>query len=491
MLEARSENLPDRFACLAAERTSDAVAITDSDGIVVWANPAFFRLTGIDPVQLVSGKIELLRGGPDTDASHLAEISRAFAEQEATRVEIFAYSAQKRGYWAQISLDPIFGTDGEPSHFVAIKREVTERRSQEDNKNRVVAEDDTQQFERKLLAQTSEWLYSAKSMDELLSVTKRAIAVMMPEVTGYMMTYAEDRETLELAVGWGDEAHPRQMTADDCWALRRGRAYQYGRGMIEVACAHVDDDTAPYFCFPLVADGETIGLLHLSFPAIPVGDAAAGAYDEMLDRRWEIASLCAEQISLAIANVRLRMELHDQSVRDQLTGLWNRRWFLDAARKELARCQTAGQPFGLISLDVDHFKRFNDQYGHDAGDAVLRTVGKLLLRYFAIPYSPCRLGGEEFVVICPNMDADACYEAAEMFRDAMQQATLRHAGRDLPPITTSQGVAVSDVDHPLDLLDQLKLSDNALYAAKTEGRNRTVLHRTEAEPMIWDDVATG
>ena len=124
-------------------------------------------------------------------------------------------------------------------------------------------------------------------------------------------------------------------------------------------------------------------------------------YEAFFIQRWELALLCAEQISLAVANVRLRQELEDQSVRDPLTDLWNRRWLLEAAHKEVMRYRSDGVPLSIISLDVDHFKKFNDHHGHDAGDLVLRAIGAQMKEIFTDDCAPCRIGAKNLSYCVP------------------------------------------------------------------------------------------
>lgn len=203
--------------------------------------------------------------------------------------------------------------------------------------------------------------------------------------------------------------------------------------------------------------------------------------EEVLRNRWDISLICAEQISLAIANVRLRQELQERSVRDPLTGLWNRRWFMERAAREFSLAAHEGRSLALISLDVDHFKSFNDRFGHEAGDLVLREVGQVLLANSDATILPCRTGGEEFVLICLDLDGQACLGRAEALREAIAALSLASGGRSLPQITISGGLALFGRDG-LHLAEVLAASDRALYRAKAEGRNRIVNGDSAAAP---------
>jgi diguanylate cyclase (GGDEF)-like protein len=186
----------------------------------------------------------------------------------------------------------------------------------------------------------------------------------------------------------------------------------------------------------------------------------------------KLASFCAEQISLAIANVQLREQLTDQSTRDGLTSLFNRRYFIECIRRELNKC-SAENPASVISFDVDHFKKFNDNYGHDAGDTVLRTMSQALLEQFRSSDIPCRYGGEEFVIFLPGASADVARLRAEELRCVIENTKVRYSGEELA-VTISSGIATFPANGN-NVQTLIKSADKALYAAKEGGRN-TVRH---------------
>ena len=454
------------YAKLAVDHATDSIVITDTDGRFEWVNNAFREMTGFTIEEVKGKKPGALLQGPDTDPGTVQKIRDALARRSPIRTEIYNYTKSGEGYWIELSITPIFDDHGRHTHFMAVERDITRRRDLEAEASDMRTAEELRRTERKLLNDTSEWLYSAKSLDELLAVVRRATEVLMPETTGHLYIYANSRDTLDRAVSWGgEETGYQHFTPDECWALRRGRPYFYGQSTLEFCCGHVDNEDAHYFCLPIVAHGDTIGLLHVLLDSgNPIG---AG---RLLTQRWDMSVALAEQISLAIANVRLREELREQSVRDALTGLWNRRWFLEKANQTLSRALRTGADFALLSLDVDHFKSVNDHYGHDAGDLVLREVGSLMFEVFCGDMSPCRVGGEEFVVICDGMPRTDVLYVAEQFRAALRDVKLASAGATLPPVTVSQGLAMAG-EGLSSALDVLKAADNALYAAKAAGRD--------------------
>ncbi|MEO1679778.1 MAG: diguanylate cyclase [Pseudomonadota bacterium] len=289
---------------------------------------------------------------------------------------------------------------------------------------------------------------------------------------------AVERDVLERTVHWGDITLPRHVAAESCWALRRGRAYFYGSQAIQLPCSHSEPEgpegKTPFLCLPIIAHGETIGLMHLVCGALAMPSSSIPVTDgEFLSQRWATAQTCAEQISLAIANVQLRHELEDRSVRDQLTGPWNRRRFLQVGAQEVRNGEEAGQPFSLVVLDIDFFKRIADIYGHDGGDLVLRDVAAGLLRHANEGALPCRLGGEEFVVVLPGADTGKALVIAEDIRAEIAAVEVRLGETILPSVTASAGVATFPA-HGTTIGSLLRVADLALYAAKESGRDRTV-----------------
>jgi diguanylate cyclase (GGDEF)-like protein/PAS domain S-box-containing protein len=465
------------YARLIAEHGTDAIVITGVDGLIQWANPAFTRMTGYTLEEVLGVTPGRLLQGKETDPDTVIAIRQALRDRRPVRCEILNYTKSKTPYWIELNISPVFDESGTHTHFMSVERDVTERKRLEAETKQALELEHHRRRERRLLFETSEWLFAAKSTDELLEVVATCMARMVPEAQGQLFLYSNSRDVLDLVCQWGGETHQEHMEADDCWALRKGRAYAYGVNQIDFTCSHVEPKGVrqehPYLCLPIIAHGDTIGLLHLNFPTLALDDDAIEATRAWIDNRRELSLICAEQISLAVANVHLRNELHDQSVRDQLTGLWNRRWFNDAAHKELARARRRGRPLALISIDVDHFKRFNDHNGHDAGDTVLREVGAAMSRRFTEGVAPVRMGGEEFLVLAPDTDLDAARRMAEGLREDIAGLEIRYAGAKLPPVTISAGIAVCPGDAETQQ-ELLRVADLALYAAKKGGRDQVV-----------------
>jgi diguanylate cyclase (GGDEF)-like protein len=322
--------------------------------------------------------------------------------------------------------------------------------------------------EAQLLAELNDWLQSCKSLDEVSEMVAGFLGKMLPGCSGALYIYANSRDVLDNAIAWNGNGSVATMQPDQCWGLRRGRTYTHGEHAIDFHCRHLGERRPEHYaCIPILAHGDTVGLLHLEFPT---GDGLTATSEAIVEQR-RLAISCAERISLAIANVRLGEQLKDQSIRDPLTDLFNRRYMLETCRREFARAERERASVSILSIDIDHFKQFNDNFGHDAGDTVLRAVAACLKRHFRVEDVPCRFGGEEFVVLLPGAGTAVAAERAEALRAAIQGLSVRYLDDHLPRITISVGVAAFPVQGSTPQA-VLRAADQALYEAKAEGRNR-------------------
>ena len=386
----------------------------------------------------------------------------------------------------------IVSTNARPSRgggYVVTFTDVTEARNvaaklakaiekAADSENRahdILQNERSRQQEAQMLSRLDEWLQSCKTLEELFEIVRTFMEKLLPQTRGELMVYSNSRDVLEGACHWAQPAPLAQMAPDGCWALRRGRSYQFEPEALCFMCDHVRSQghqgDAPYICVPIIAHGDTVGLLHIQFEkgraAHEIGDPQA------------FAVRCGEHISMAIANVKLRDELHAQSIKDPLTGLYNRRFFMDAMRRVIARATATKRGFGLISFDGDKFKLFNDNHGHDAGDAVLQAISEKVLDVIPSEAVACRMGGEEFAVIVPDHAAKATLTLANNLREAIASTQVRHIDGTLPRMTISAGVSTYPV-HGATPKTLLKSADEALYAAKAKGRNCVVAAKNKA-----------
>lgn len=334
----------------------------------------------------------------------------------------------------------------------------------------ILQDERSRRAEARALSDLDEWLQSCKSLDELFMIVKKFLAGVIPDSTGELYLYSNSRDVLDGVCEWGKTSGINDhITADECWALRRGRAYQYNPNTLCFPCDHLHDENAErpsdYICVPVIAHGDTVGMLHVQF---------SSKYSSTdIKTMGKFASRSAEHISMAIANVKLRDELHDQSIRDPLTSLYNRRYFMDGMRRETSLADRGGKGYGLISLDADKFKTFNDNHGHEAGDEVLRALAEQMLASMPKDAICARVGGEEFAILLPKTDIVDCEKQANLLREAVGALEVRTSFGVLPRVTISAGV-VAYMGNNMPPSALMKLCDEALYAAKAAGRNCVV-----------------
>ncbi len=481
-----SWNLPGEAA--QPERGSIATDIMNmmEQGILVWSADGFCELHNSRIYQVLE-----LRGGDlsiGTKCSDFRDRSLARGEFDiASRVETDALIQAHRPYSFDRLLPsgrvvltsgrPMRGggyvvtyTDVSDARKAALELDAARLQAQEAEVRAcdVLVQERSRQAEAKLLSQLDEWLQSCKSLNELFLIVARFMARLLVGSKGELYIYSNSRDALEGKCNWNTIDLHTTIAADSCWALRRGRSYKYQTDGLCFSCEHVEHHqhrvaVEEYICVPIVAHGDTVGLLHIRFDHL--GEGSARIAD-----KGNFAIRCGEHISMAIANVKLRDELRDQSIRDPLTGLYNRRFFMDAIRREISISERRGATFGVISFDADKFKLFNDNHGHDAGDMVLRAIGDKLAEVFAAGEISCRFGGEEFTVLVPAADLAATTALAERLRDAIATMPVRYMDGFLPRVTISIGVSAYP-GSGLQPQELLRRADDALYRAKEAGRN--------------------
>ncbi len=317
-----------------------------------------------------------------------------------------------------------------------------------------------------MLAKMGELLQSCVSREEVIAAALGFAPKIFPAVPGALALLDASRSVAEVTGAWSSCQLPAMVFEPlSCWALRTGHPHLVVAGDSTARCEHAAGVKNTYLCTPVLAQGETLGIVHFqATDDVPELDASEISFKTTF----------AGQIGLSIANIRLREALRTQSVRDALTGLYNRRYLEEMLAREVRRAARAGQSLGILMIDLDHFKSFNDTYGHDAGDVVLRETGASLTKSIRAEDFVCRFGGEEFVVILPTADLAASSTRAERLRMQMKELTVLHLGRSMGMLTISVGVAVFP-EHGASPKELMAAADAALYQAKRNGRDQIAI----------------
>jgi diguanylate cyclase (GGDEF)-like protein/PAS domain S-box-containing protein len=354
---------------------------------------------------------------------------------------------------------------------VALQAEITERSSAESALQQAneklagwVNELEQRNREIALLGKMSDVLQACLTVEEAYSAIATLVQPLFPQTSGGIFLISGSKKLVEAAATWGSAPLPSLdvFTPDECWALRRGRVHGVEETHSGLLCKHLHQELLPTesLCVPMMAQGEAMGVLYL-------GTQESG---RLTETKQQLAVTVTEHIALSLANLKLRETLKNQSIRDPLTCLFNRRYMEESLERELIRCQRKQQPLSIIMLDVDHFKRFNDTFGHEAGDAVLQKLGQFLQSHIRGSDIACRYGGEELTLILPEASLEVTKKRAEQIREGIKHLSVQHHGQALGAITLSLGVA-SFPEHGLSGEAVIRAADAALYRAKKEGRD--------------------
>lgn len=318
-----------------------------------------------------------------------------------------------------------------------------------------------------LLSEMKNLLQACETIDESPPIISSYMEQIFSNEHGALYLFNPSRNNLELISKWGafpEEPEVQAIIPDECWALKKGAPHtsEHWEGL---RCPHIPKSfVRGNRCIPLSAKGLTLGLLCF-LTSLEMNNADTTAENQ------NFAIDLASQLSLSLANLQLRENLKQQSIRDSLTGLFNRRYLEETLERELLRAQRKEYPIGVMMIDIDHFKDFNDIHGHSAGDTILAQVGKFLKQSLRSSDIACRYGGEEFTLILPEANLEQTAARAEKIRLAVKSLTYPQGTKPLPGITFSIGVALFP-DHGENSSAILASADRALYRAKKEGRDR-------------------
>jgi diguanylate cyclase (GGDEF)-like protein len=318
------------------------------------------------------------------------------------------------------------------------------------------------------LSQMTSLLHACFTLEEASSIIAHFARQLFPDHAGALYVYRSSRNLLEVNSAWGnDQGDEPIFGPQQCWALRQGQIYTVSQPEDSILCGHVHQ-ARPYMCLPMMAHGEVLALLHIS------PSQEAGNKQGRLDPHEGLLRVFTERIALALSNLKLRESLRQQSIRDPLTGLFNRRFLEETLSIEIERARRSKGPFSVLMLDLDHFKRFNDTHGHEAGDAVLQALGSFLRQHVRSGDVACRYGGEEFTLILPGTSMEAAQQRAEELCKGIRVLNMDFKNEILGPLTLSIGIA-SFPNHGESSDLVLQAADMALYQAKNEGRDRVVV----------------
>lgn len=474
-------------------QASVGVALLDAQGRWLQVNRPLCQLTGYSEDELLQLDFQSITHPDDLDKD--LEQARKVIAGESSGYQMEKRYLRKDGslIWVMLHVGRIDATAESPVYFVSVVEDISERKAAEVRMQalssslerqigertrqlrKAITDSEQRNVELAQVAEITGLLAGARDVEEALRIVGRSFRTLFPLAEAALYLGTDSPERLHLQDFWGQGRRPEStLLADHCWGLRRGKEHRVDDASDPLRCPHCGDagDGRAHSCLPLMALGDRLGLLSLSW-RMDVGWAP----DPVLLRSL------AEQIGLAIGNVRLREELRRQAQHDPLTGLLNRRQLDEHLRQRTAEHARTGRGYSLLLLDLDFFKSINDRFGHEAGDRVLQEAAALFRRCARTEEAVFRLGGEEFVMVLATDDPGEAQRGAERIRAEMQALRVSRRGQILPAVTVSIGIACFPSD-ATEATALLHAADEALYAAKRGGRNRSQRHDLMKAPVL-------
>lgn len=326
-----------------------------------------------------------------------------------------------------------------------------------------------------VLEQLIDALQACYSRQEAYTAIKPLVQQLFPDEVGAIFVMNSSKNLLEAIANWGPEPLTSDLifTPHECFALRRGQVHAVEDTHCGLTCQHIRSHSLPVetFCVPMVAHGETLGVLY-------VGSLNRGK----IAQTKQLATRVAKHISLALANLKLREIINNQSFRDPLTNLYNRYYLEENLEREIQRSECHPQSLGIILLAIDRFKDLNETFGYAAGELVLREMGEFLPSRIRASDIACRYGGEEFLLLLPEASLTVIRQRAEQLQTSVKNLSIRYQSQTLNSITISCGVAsfskqsLKDKEHSITGKVMIQTVREALERAREQGGDRIVVH---------------
>jgi len=453
------------------------IAVLNREGGVDLANSAFEKLFQYDRHELASIDVASM-GIPDDEATDSAQlIPQIFAGNALHRT---VRQRRKDGKIIDLALHGVpLLLNNEVRGAYLIYEDISEQicaneaqRQHAESLDQLVRELELRTKQMTDLNEMGSLLQCSGTVPEACAVVGNGVQKLFPEaLSGALYLFRSSRDLIEAAVRWGkrDVLAPT-FPPDACWALRRGQPHWSESPGSGIACQHLTQSaTVDCLCVPMVAHGNTIGVLHLEFERGTRLRNSSGV-GVLLETNQQLAISVASQIALSLASLQLRETLREQAIRDPLTRLFNRRFLEESLERELQLASRKKQSVAVLFLDLDHFKRFNDTFGHDVGDMVLQSLSNLFRNVFRATDICCRYGGEEFAIVLPESSAQNAAARADALRAEVKRLRLQYKKQTLGPLSLSAGVAAFP-EHGSTSDELLKIADQCLYKSKARGRN--------------------
>lgn len=462
---------------IVAEDAPVMLWLTNADGKVVFTNLKWKKfISGISDNTPLASDAWVKALHPDDLEPCMKTFGDAFIEHEPFQMEYRLRRADGQYRYVLDTGEPYLNKDGKFAGFIGSSSDVTERKNHEDQLRLSQLELTQHNKEMQFINELNSYLQVCLSLDETHPIIEHYAKKIFADYSGVLYLFDETHTIVETAARWGDDKCILQtvISPDDCWGLRQGKVHVVDGADDVIVCNHIHGNCQDgYVCAPVIAQGEMIGVLTVTLGSADIVNDKTKLRTSK-ESRTRLIAMAADNLAMALVSLKLREALRSRSVRDPLTKLFNRRYLEETLARELSNGKRANQNLGVIMIDIDHFKKYNDTHGHDAGDFVLVEIAELLRNKLREGDIPCRYGGEELVMVMPGATKEITAARAESMRETIEKHAFVYQGNNLNGVTVSLGVA----EYPQDgdtSISLMKAADTALYRAKDSGRNQVVL----------------
>ena len=372
--------------------------------------------------------------------------------------------------------EPYISKEGKFCGFIGSSTDITEQKRFEEQLQRSNKDMELRNDEMRLVNKLNSYLQVCRTLEETHPVILYYTRELFPNCTGSLYLLNETKTVVESVVSWGNNSDTQMpvITPDDCWSLRQGKAHTVDDINNGLICMHMSERPQyGYTCVPIIAQGEMLGMIHLQFPKMDE-NVSEEQIRKNMGSKIRLVNMTADNLALSMVSLKLRQELKAQAIKDPLTKLFNRRYMEETIEREYSRCKRSNDSLGVLMLDIDHFKSYNDNHGHDIGDMILVEIAKLLQSKLRKGDIACRYGGEEFILILPGAPLNILERRAEEFRSNIQNLSINYRNKYYENFTVSIGVSAFPT-HAESTEALLKIADEALYKAKHTGRNKVIV----------------
>lgn len=479
IINASLKESEERFRGMV-ENSPVGTYITTLEGKIIFVNDALCKLLGYSKNEFLEMKIKDIIYSEDMPKT--LNLIHQLIALKINFFRLYQRHIHKNAHpvWTLLNITTIKSADGKPFQLIGQLQDISERVRNEErmaklNNSLVTAVKELKQAEHdeSLINRMNELLQICINSNEAYPRISQIAKELFPDLSGALSILNKSMQMMETVEQWGKEKLMNEtFSPNDCFSIRSGDIMHIDDPSTSSICNHyISPPKGGILKLPMLAQGDIIGIMSFFAPS-----------GKMITKKQkQLAIIFNNTVKTALANIRLRELLRELSIHDPLTGLFNRRYLDETLPHILQYALRNKRKFCLAMLDLDFFKQFNDTCGHEAGDELLKFIGKFLQQNFRGSDIACRFGGEEFLVTLLDSNLDSTIKKMEYIRNGIKNTQLFFQGKALPHITISIGIAASP-DHATTEEGLILAADQALYSAKQSGRDRVVVYQMKDNP---------